>query len=88
MDCHDVSTCDLAILSLDKLKGHLVGSWANTTAFAGVYNPICGSDIQLHSFKGAIGKRADGTQQMQQKDVYIHDVIIERSTRRTSTSWC
>jgi len=47
----------------------------DASTFAADYNPICGSDIQLHSSKGAIGMRIDGTQRLQIRDVYIHDVV-------------
>ena len=35
----------------------------------------CNTDIQLHSSKGAIGLRFDGTQNIDISDIYIHDVI-------------
>ena len=36
---------------------------------------LCGSDIQSHSAKGAIGIRIDGTQNFNVHDVHIHDLI-------------
>ena len=35
---------------------------------------LCGSDIQLHSSKGAIGLRIDGTQNIEIDGMYIHDI--------------
>eukprot|EP00485_Elphidium_margaritaceum_P004154 CAMPEP_0202692848 /NCGR_PEP_ID=MMETSP1385-20130828/7126_1 /ASSEMBLY_ACC=CAM_ASM_000861 /TAXON_ID=933848 /ORGANISM="Elphidium margaritaceum" /LENGTH=982 /DNA_ID=CAMNT_0049348447 /DNA_START=45 /DNA_END=2993 /DNA_ORIENTATION=- len=46
----------------------------------------CGSDIQLHSSKGAIGLRVDGTQNIQIEDVSVHD-IYNWATLGSQT-WC
>jgi len=46
----------------------------DATAFADEYDGVCGSDIQLHSSKGAIGLRIDGTQNLNLVNVYVHDV--------------
>eukprot|EP01083_Nonionella_stella_P034161 93529_1 len=35
----------------------------------------CGSDIQSHSAKGAIGIRIDGVDDFSVEDVYIHDIV-------------
>ena len=40
-----------------------------------VFHGMCGSDIQLHSSKGSIGLRIDGTQNINVDNVYIHDII-------------
>jgi len=36
---------------------------------------LCGSDIQSHSAKGAIGIRIDGVQDYNLENVYIHDIV-------------
>ena len=45
-----------------------------TQAFGDEYDGVCGSDIQLHSSKGAIGLRIDGTQNINLNNVYVHDI--------------
>eukprot|EP00484_Ammonia_sp_Unknown_P020063 CAMPEP_0197030868 /NCGR_PEP_ID=MMETSP1384-20130603/10007_1 /TAXON_ID=29189 /ORGANISM="Ammonia sp." /LENGTH=1847 /DNA_ID=CAMNT_0042460297 /DNA_START=328 /DNA_END=5871 /DNA_ORIENTATION=- len=46
----------------------------DSQAFGDEYDGVCGSDIQLHSSKGAIGLRIDGTQNINLNNIYVHDV--------------
>ena len=46
----------------------------NSQDFGDEYQAICGSDIQLHSSKGAIGLRIDGTQNITLQNLYVHDI--------------
>eukprot|EP00486_Rosalina_sp_Unknown_P011600 CAMPEP_0201592860 /NCGR_PEP_ID=MMETSP0190_2-20130828/190632_1 /ASSEMBLY_ACC=CAM_ASM_000263 /TAXON_ID=37353 /ORGANISM="Rosalina sp." /LENGTH=876 /DNA_ID=CAMNT_0048051805 /DNA_START=469 /DNA_END=3099 /DNA_ORIENTATION=- len=46
----------------------------DTSAFGDEYEGVCGSDIQLHSSKGAIGLRIDGTQNINLNNIYVHDI--------------
>eukprot|EP00486_Rosalina_sp_Unknown_P001205 CAMPEP_0201565262 /NCGR_PEP_ID=MMETSP0190_2-20130828/4248_1 /ASSEMBLY_ACC=CAM_ASM_000263 /TAXON_ID=37353 /ORGANISM="Rosalina sp." /LENGTH=712 /DNA_ID=CAMNT_0047982553 /DNA_START=729 /DNA_END=2869 /DNA_ORIENTATION=- len=46
----------------------------NDESALGVFHGMCGSDIQLHSSKGSIGLRVDGTQNINIDGVYIHDI--------------
>jgi len=46
----------------------------------------CGTDIQLHSSKGAIGLRIDGTQNINVDGVYVHD--IKNWADLGSSTWC
>jgi len=46
----------------------------------------CGTDIQLHSSKGAIGLRIDGVQQLVASNIYIHDVVNWADLG--SQEWC
>ena len=46
----------------------------------------CGTDIQLHSSKGSIGLRIDGTQNINVDNVYIHDIYNWADLG--SQTWC
>eukprot|EP01083_Nonionella_stella_P087970 244933_1 len=46
----------------------------------------CGTDIQLHSSKGAIGLRVDGTQHLNVDTLYVHDVY--NWAELGSETWC
>jgi len=46
----------------------------------------CGTDIQLHSSKGAIGLRVDGTQNMAVDNLFIHDIY--NAADLGSQTWC
>ena len=48
--------------------------WKDPTEERGGFFNGCGTDIQLHSSKGAIGLRVDGVQDFNVDNVYIHDV--------------
>merc|ERR1719204_1997108 len=46
----------------------------------------CGTDIQLHSSKGAIGLRVDGAQALEVDNVWVHD--IRNAAQLGSETWC
>ena len=46
----------------------------------------CGTDIQLHSSKGAIGLRVDGTQNLKVSNVHVHDIYNWADLG--SEQWC
>eukprot|EP01083_Nonionella_stella_P067358 178120_1 len=54
----------------DEMKAYVFDGASAT----GVFHGGCGSDIQLHSSKGAIGFRVDGTQNLNVDGLYVHDV--------------
>jgi len=46
----------------------------------------CGTDIQLHSSKGAIGLRVDGVKNLQVNGLHVHDIF--NVAELGSTCWC
>ncbi len=47
---------------------------SETLKFGDEYDAVCGSDIQLHSSKGTIGLRFDGTQNINLNNIHINDI--------------